>query len=130
MYLIAVNKLLPQLSASAVSLSKSDLQEIIASGATKLLFAEDQKRLVGTLTLVMFKIPTGTRTRIEDLIVDSDARGHGIGKMLIRHAIKLAKDTGAKAIDLTSHPLREPANRLYQKLGFEIRETNVYRYKI
>jgi ribosomal protein S18 acetylase RimI-like enzyme len=129
-FLDAVNKLLPQLSTSAVSLSKYDLQKIIASNSTKLLLTENQKLLVGTLTLVLFKIPTGTRALIEDVVVDSDARGQGIGKLLIQHAIKLAKESGAKTIDLTSHPSREPANRLYQKLGFEIRETNVYRYKI
>ena len=129
-FLAAVNRLLPQLSTSAVSLSKYDLQKIIASGSTKLLFAEDQKLLVGTLTLVLFKIPTGTRALIEDVVVDRDARGQGIGKLLIQHAIKVAKESGAKTIDLTSHPSREPANKLYQKLGFEIRETNVYRYKI
>lgn len=129
-FLDAVNKLLPQLSTSAVSLAKYDLQKIIASNFTKLLLAEDQKLLIGTLTLVHFKIPTGTRAWIEDFVVDSDTRGQGIGKLLIQHAVKLAKESGAKSIDLTSHPSREPANRLYQKLGFEIRETNVYRYKI
>lgn len=129
-FLDALNRLLPQLSTSAVLLSKYDLQEIIEYRSTKLLFAEDQKLLVGTLTLVLYKITTGTRARIEDVVVDSDARGQGIGKLLIQHAIKLAKESGAKTIDLTSHPLREPANRLYQKLGFGIRATNVYRYKI
>ncbi len=129
-FLDVVNKLLPQLSASAESLSKYDLQEIISSGYTKLLFAEDQKLLVGTLTLVLFKIPTGIRARIEDLVVDSEARGKGFGKLLIQHAIKLAKDSGAGSIDLTSHPSRKSANVLYKKIGFETRETNVYRYSI
>ena len=129
-FLDAVNKLLPQLSTSAVPLAKYDLQKIIASNSTKLLLAENQKLLVGTLSLVLFKIPTRTRAWIEDVVVDSDARGQGIGKLLIQHAIKLAKESGAKTIDLTSHPSREQANRLYQKLGFEIRETNIYRYKI
>ena len=128
-FLHAINRLLPQLSPSAVPLSKFELQGIITSGSTKLLFAQDQNVVVGALTLVLFKIPTGTRAWIEDVVVDSDNRGKGTGKLLIRHAIKLAKEMGAKTINLTSHPLRVPANRLYQKLGFEIRETNVYRHK-
>jgi ribosomal protein S18 acetylase RimI-like enzyme len=129
-FLDAINRLLPQLSASAVPLSKDDLEKIIASNSTKLLFAEDKKLFVGTLTLILFKIPTGTKAGIEDVVVDSDARGHGIGKLLIQHAITLAKKIGAKTIDLTSHPSRERANRLYQNLDFKIRKTNVYRYII
>jgi ribosomal protein S18 acetylase RimI-like enzyme len=125
-----VNRLLPQLSDSAVSLSKDDLQKIISSGSSKLLFAEDNNQILGALTLVVFKIPTGTRAWIEDVVVDSNARGKGVGKLLIQHASKLAKKMGAKTTDLTSHPSRKSANALYKKAGFEIRETNVYRYKI
>jgi len=129
-FLDAINRLLPQLSASAVSLSKYDLQEIIESTSTKLLLAEHNNQISGILTLVLFKIPTGIRAWIEDVVVDSDARGKGVGKLLIQYAVILAKEMGAITIDLTSHPSRKPANILYQKSGFEIRETNVYRYNI
>ncbi|MDA3894591.1 MAG: GNAT family N-acetyltransferase [Desulfobacteraceae bacterium] len=129
-FLDALNRLLPQLSSSAEPLTKTDLMEIIKSRSTKLLFAEDNSQISGILTLVFFKIPTGTRAWIEDVIVDSETRSKGVGNLLVQHAIKLAKEMGAETIDLTSHPLREPANRLYQKLDFEIRKTNVYRYTI
>jgi ribosomal protein S18 acetylase RimI-like enzyme len=129
-FLNAVNRLLPQLSTSAEPLTKIDLKKIIESNVTKLLIAEDNNQVLGALTLVVFKIPTGTRAWIEDMVVDNDARGKGVGKLLIQHAIKLAKELGAKTVDLTSHPSRKAANRLYKNVGFEIRDTNVYRYKI
>ena len=82
------------------------------------------------MTLVVFRIPTGVRAWIEDVVVDTEARGMGIGQALNEYAIQLAEQAGAKTIDLTSRPSRESANRLYQRLGFVARETNVYRYSI
>ena len=82
------------------------------------------------MTLVLFRIPTGVRAWIEDVVVDTEARGMGIGQALNEYAIQMAEQAGAKTIDLTSRPSREAANRLYQRLGFVARETNVYRYTI
>jgi ribosomal protein S18 acetylase RimI-like enzyme len=126
----AINGLLPQLSTSAPQLSKSDLEEIIASESSHLLMAEDEGTYIGSLTLVTFKIPTGIRAWIEDVVVSEAARGKGIGRLLSEHALSLAKTKGAKTVDLTSRPSRQAANALYEKVGFEIRETNVYRYEI
>ena len=81
-----------------------------------------------TLTLVIFRIPTGMRAWIEDVVVDEAARGHGVGEALNRFALDLAKRRGCKTVDLTSRPSREAANRMYQRIGFQARETNVYRY--
>jgi ribosomal protein S18 acetylase RimI-like enzyme len=81
------------------------------------------------LSLVVFSIPTGTKAWIEDVVVDERARGKGVGKELMNHALNVAKELGAKSADLTSRPSREAANKLYQAIGFEGRETNVYRYK-
>jgi ribosomal protein S18 acetylase RimI-like enzyme len=86
--------------------------------------------IVGTLTLVTFRIPTGVRAWIEDVVVDDVARGHGVGDLLNRFALDLARAKGAKTVDLTSRPSREAANRLYQRIGFEPRDTNVYRYSL
>ena len=129
-FLDAVNRLLPQLSSSAEPLTKKDLMKIIESRSTKLLVAEDNSQISGILTLVFFKIPTGIRAWIEDVVVDDNERGKGVGKLLIQHAMGLAQELGAKTIDLTSHPSRKAANALYKKVGFEIRKTNTYRYKI
>ena len=82
------------------------------------------------MTLVTFRIPTGLRAFIEDVVVDVSARREGIGEALTREAIAIARAKGARTIDLTSRPSREAANRLYQRLGFERRDTNVYRLPI
>jgi len=95
-----------------------------------LLIARDDERIVGSLTLVVFPIPTGVRAWIEDVVVDSSVRGKGVGEALNREALRIARNKGAVTVDLTSRPSREAANRLYQRLGFEKRDTNVYRYDL
>jgi ribosomal protein S18 acetylase RimI-like enzyme len=98
-----------------------------------LLIAVDREaddRILGSLTLAWFRIPTGVRAWIEDVVVDEEARGHGVGELLNRAALDLARELGAKTVDLTSRPSREAANRLYQRIGFVARDTNVYRYSL
>jgi ribosomal protein S18 acetylase RimI-like enzyme len=95
-----------------------------------LFVARERGEIIGTLSLALFRIPTGLRAWIEDVIVDSAARGKGVGEALNRAAIDHAAKAGARTIDLTSRPSREAANRLYQRIGFKLRETNVYRYDI
>jgi ribosomal protein S18 acetylase RimI-like enzyme len=124
----AVRYLLSQLSRSARAPSDDYVQQMIASEATHLFFARSDGQIVGMLTLVVFPIPSGVRAWIEDVVVDSKAQGKGIGEILSKRAIERATELGARTIELTSRPSREAANRLYQRLGFERRETNVYRY--
>ena len=126
----ALNRLLPQLSSTASFLTESGLKRIIDSSSSHLLMAVENNRYFGSLTLVVYKIPTGTRACIEDIVVSSNARGRGVGAGLTEFAVNLAKQLGAETVNLTSRASREPANELYKKLGFEKRETNVYRYKI
>ena len=129
----AFARLTPQLSSSALPPSADVLAEIVASPAIALLVARDpdhEGRIVGTLTLVLFRIPTGARAWIEDVVVDEAHRRQGIGAALIQAASERARDAGARTIDLTSRPSREAANRLYRRLGFVQRETNVYRYSL
>ncbi|MBW3644796.1 MAG: GNAT family N-acetyltransferase, partial [Actinobacteria bacterium] len=112
-------RLVPQLSRSAPPLSHAELAEIVASPATVLLVArDDRSAIVGSLTLVVFRIPTGLRAWIEDVVVDEAARGAGVGQALSRAALALAAERGARSVDLTSRPSREAANRLYRRLGF------------
>ncbi|HYW92101.1 MAG TPA: GNAT family N-acetyltransferase [Gammaproteobacteria bacterium] len=125
----AMARLLPQLSSSNPVPDRGTLHEIIASPCTLLLLARDAECIVGSLTLAMFRLPTGLRAWIEDVVVDQGVRGRGIGEALSRHALELARQEGAVTVDLTSRPSREAANRLYQRIGFEQRETNVYRYR-
>ena len=124
-----LNELLPQLSSSASPLSESELREIISSESSHLLIVKEDGSYLGSLTLAIFRIPTGKRAWIEDVVVSEDARGKGVGRALMDHAVNLANTLGAKTIDLTSRPSREAANALYKKVGFKVRETNVYRYE-
>ena len=127
----AFARLVPQLSTSAEPPSREQLEEIVASpAATVLLARDDSGQIIGSLTLVIFRTPTGARAWIEDVVVDEAARGQGAGEALVAEAIRLASDSGARTVDLTSRPSRESANRLYEKVGFQARETNVYRYDL
>ncbi len=128
----AFERLIPQLSRSNPAPGRHELAEIVASPATMLLVARDpeqQGAIVGTLTLVLFRIPTGLRAWIEDVVVDTAVRGKGVGRALTVAAVRRAAEAGATTVDLTSRPSRVAANRLYQSVGFQVRETNVYRYK-
>jgi ribosomal protein S18 acetylase RimI-like enzyme len=127
----ALARLIPQVSPSAAVADAAQVREIVASPCTTLLLARDRARggqIVGCLTLAVFRIPTGVRAWIEDVVVDSAARGKGVGEALNREALRIATARGAQTVELTSRPAREAANRLYRRLGFQLRETNVYRY--
>ena len=127
----AFGRLIPQLSRSSPAPTADELREIVDGPATHLLVArDDDGTIVGSLTLVLFRIPTAMRAWIEDVVVDDAARGNGVGDALNRRALVIAEEHGAKTVDLTSRPSREAANRLYQRIGFEPRETNVYRYEL
>ena len=130
-----INSLLPQLSRSAVPLTLDSLGQLLAHQAITVLVARTTQPdgragpLLGMMTLVMFPIPTGMRAWIEDVVVDEAARDAGVGAALNRRALEIAQSAGARTVDLTSRPDRAAANRLYQRLGFTQRQTNVYRYE-
>jgi len=124
----AFRRLLPQLSRSAPPLDAAVLAAIVASPSVTILIARDDDQIVGSLTVAMFPIPTGLRAWIEDVVVDESARGHGIGAILTKEAVRLAREAGARSLDLTTRPSREAAGRLYEREGFQQRETRLYRY--
>jgi ribosomal protein S18 acetylase RimI-like enzyme len=126
----AMGRLIPQLSSSGAPPGRAELEAIVSSEASHLLVARDGDTVVGSLTLVVFRIPTGIRAWIEDVVVDESARGAGVGAALNEAALAEARRLGAVTVDLTSRPTREAANRLYRRLGFVERETNVYRYAL
>lgn len=125
----ACHRLIPQLSSSSSPITKSELAEIVDGDATVLFAARIDGEIVGLLTLAVFRIPTAVRAWIEDVVVDERARSKGVGEALNHAALAEAKRRGAKTVDLTSRPSREAANRLYQRIGFNRRDTNVYRYE-
>lgn len=122
----AFARLVPQLSPHRRPPSRAELEEIAAAPGTDLLVARDGDEVVGTLTLLLYRLPTGVRGHIADVVVDEVARGRGVGVALTEEALRLAVEAGADRVDLTSRPEREAANRLYARLGFTRRETNVY----
>ncbi len=126
--LAACHRLIPQLSSSAKPMTDSQLAEIVNSESTLMFVARVDNQIVGLLTLAIFRIPTAVRAWIEDVVVDSLVRGHGVGEALNLAAIAEARRRGAKTVDLPSRPSREAANKLYKRLGFVERDTNVYRF--
>jgi ribosomal protein S18 acetylase RimI-like enzyme len=123
----AFGRLLPRLSSSARPLDEQALRTLVAWPGIRLLAARVDGEIVGALTLVMFPIPTGLRAWIEDVVVDEGARGQGVGAALTGEAVRLARADGARTVDLTSRPSRQAANRLYERLGFRLRDSKVYR---
>ncbi|VEG29420.1 GNAT family N-acetyltransferase [Actinomyces howellii] len=131
----AMERLIPQLSRSAPALTAQECEALVAQEGVYLFVfrpdepdAEGRTPILGMLTLATFTIPTGLRAWVEDVVVDSAARGHGAGRALVEAAVAHAATLGARTVDLTSRPSREAANRLYRRTGFEQRETNVYRF--
>jgi len=125
----AMGRLVPQLSTTSAVPEAYDLEDIVRAPATALFVARDaESRIVGSLTLATFRVPTGVRAWLDDVGVDEAARGSGAGEALVRAAIERAREAGARTVELTSRPSREAANRLYQRMGFAERETNLYRF--
>ena len=127
----AFGRLVPQLSRSASVPTPDLIREVVEAQASTVLIARDLRdngRIVGMLTLIVFRIPTGVRAWIEDVVVDETMRGRGVGAGLSQEAVRRAVELGARTVELTSRPSREAANRLYQRLGFALRDSNVYRY--
>ena len=129
----ALQRLIPQLGAHKVPPSREELRDLIQSQSSRLLVARNPDRdspIVGSLCLTIYRVPTGVRSIIEDMVVDSQARRQGIGEALLQHAIELAREAGAGNVSLSSNPGREAANQLYRSMGFQLRQTNPYIYKL
>jgi ribosomal protein S18 acetylase RimI-like enzyme len=126
----ALARLVPQLSRTSAPPEGDELAELLEQRGATLLVALDGGAIVGVLTLVVFRVPTGVKARIEDVVVDESARGRGVGEALTREALRLAAAARAVHVELSSRPSREAANRLYRRLGFAERETNVYRHRL
>jgi len=133
--LAAFERLIPQLSSSSPPPSRQQLAALVDNRETVLFVARGigsegtTEGIIGSLTLAFYRIPTGLKAWIEDVVVDEAARGRGVGAALTNAALAEARTRGSKDVSLTSRPAKEAANRLYQRIGFEARETNVYRYK-
>ena len=129
----AFQRLIPQLGVHKVPPPQQEVIALLnAEGSTILVAREPDENgeIVGILSLTVYRVPTGIRSIIEDVVVDQKMRRRGIGEALVRRAIELAREAGASGVALTSNPQREAANQLYQAMGFELRKTNPYFYKL
>ncbi|MEU9992749.1 GNAT family N-acetyltransferase [Streptomyces sp. NPDC048045] len=126
----AFGRLLPQLSSTAKPLDHEAVQRMVSCDANTVIVARTPETIVGTLTLVMLPLPSGVRARIEDVVVDSAARGQGVAGLLTQEALRIAREAGARTVDLTSRPDRAAANRLYERLGFRTRQSTVHRFPL
>ncbi|HLA86424.1 MAG TPA: GNAT family N-acetyltransferase [Anaerolineales bacterium] len=127
----AFQRLVPQLTDNNPPPSLDNLAALLQDTASTLIVARHENgKIVGALTLAVYRVPTGIRSVIEDVIVDVSVRGEGIGEGLMRRAIELAREKGANNISLTSNPMREAANKLYLRVGFTKRDTNAYQIKL
>ena len=124
----AFERLIPQLSSSSPPPGRAELADIVENTSTVLFLARVDGEIMGSLTLAFYRIPTGLKAWIEDVVVDDAVRGRGVGAALNQAALAEARRRGAKDVSLTSRPSRTAANRLYLRLGFVARETNTYRY--
>jgi ribosomal protein S18 acetylase RimI-like enzyme len=128
----AFERLIPQLKLTVPPPSRREIEALVSSKSSILLIARDPDELApiaGVLTLIVYRVPTGIRARVEDIVVDHAMRGRGIGEALMRYALNMAREAGADGVALTSNPRREAANRLYQRLGFKPWQTNLYFYR-
>ncbi|MER6350542.1 GNAT family N-acetyltransferase [Streptomyces sp. NPDC001634] len=126
----AFGRLLPQLSSTAKPLGYEAVDRMVRCDGNTVLVARTSDEIVGTLTLVLLPLPSGLRARVEDVVVDSAARGQGVAGLLTQEALRIAREAGARTVDLTSRPDRAAANRLYERLGFHARQSTVYRFAI
>jgi ribosomal protein S18 acetylase RimI-like enzyme len=117
--------LLPQLTEARTPPTRDQLEDVV-SNQTLLVARDDEGNTLGTLTFVLYRVASGTKGRIEDVIVDESARGQGVGEALVREGMRLANEAGVLMLELTSMPYRQSANRLYKRLGFVRKPTNVY----
>jgi len=128
----AFKHLVSQLTINHTPPTREELSEMIKSETSTTFIArlrDENKTVVGTLTLITYRVPTGLRARIEDVIVDESFRRQGVAKALILYSLNVAQNAGADGVALTSNPQRIEANNLYQRMGFKRWETYLYFYK-
>lgn len=129
----ALERLIPQLGTHKRPLTREELTALVRSESSALLVArnaDEKGEIIGMLSLTIYRVPTGIRAIVEDVVVDEKMRGRGAGKALLGHAIMLAREAGANGVALTSNPKRVAANRMYRSMGFELRKTNAYFYRL
>ena len=127
-----IARLMPQLKLRYALPTRSEMEALVASNTSILITVrhpDERAPIVGMLTLIVYRVPSGVRAHVEDIVVDESIRGQGVGEALVRHALSVARAAGANGVALTTNPRREAANRLYQRIGFRRWDTNIYFYE-
>ena len=125
----AMKRLVPQLTVRKPPTEAELLALVHSEGSSLVVARGDDRAIVGMACVSVYRVPTGIRAIIEDVVVDGEARGQGIGEALTRQCLNIARLKGAAAVTLTSNPARDAANRLYLRMGFSLRDTNSYIYR-
>ncbi len=126
----AMQRFLDQLTSNPMTLTETMFRQLLESENSHLFFLMKDEQIAGMLTVGIYYSPTGGKAWIEDVVVDQSFRGQGLSKLLVAHAIEFTKTQQVPSLMLTSNPKRIAANKLYQAMGFERKETNVYRMKL
>ncbi|HUZ86933.1 MAG TPA: GNAT family N-acetyltransferase [Candidatus Baltobacterales bacterium] len=125
----ALTRLLPQLNPALPVPDMERLRRLVADPAVTLLIARDEGQIVGTTTVIVYTTPFWIKARLDEVVVDGAARGKGVGEALVKASLEVGRRAGAQVAELQSGkgPARAAAHRLYERMGFEIRDTDVFR---
>ena len=124
----SIRTLIEQLTGRESTFSEDDLRNVLQDSASRLFVMRHKECIVGMLSLGIYTCPTSRKVWVEDVVIDSELRGKGLGEELVEYAINYVKEHLAPcSLMLTSRPSRIAANELYRKKGFEPRQTNVYK---
>jgi len=128
----ALMRLLPQLNPTLPAPDMERLRRLVADPAVTLLIARDEGRIVGTTTVIVYTTPFWIKARLDEVVVDASARGRGVGEALVKASLEVGRRAGAQVAELQSGkgPARAAAHRLYERMGFKIRETDVFRISL
>jgi len=130
----ALARLLPQLNPNLPPPDDDRLRRIVADPDVVLLVARDGPagEIVGTTTVIVYTTPFWIKARLDEVVVDDSARGKGVGEALVRAALDIARERGAQIAELQSArtEARESAHRLYERLGFKVRNSEVFRISL
>ena len=125
----ALARLLPQLNSALAVPDMARLERLVADPDVTLLVAKDGDEIVGTTTVIVYTTPFWIKARLDEVVVEASARGKGVGEALVNAALQVGREKGAQVAELQSGrgPNREAAHRLYERLGFRIRDSDVMR---
>ncbi len=128
----ALARLLPQLNPTLPLPTRERIERLMADPDVTLVVARDGDRIVGTATVIVYTTPYWIKARLDEVVVDRDARGKGVGEAIVRHCLEVGRRKGAQVAELQSGrgKVRAAAHRLYKRIGFEVRDSDIFRISL